>query len=192
MPWIPLLLVSLGSMFLMNVLAILIGNMVPLLLVRGIVDWIGFFCFLGFGILNLYDGCNKESKTVVEEYNEEMSENAHHYSRLRGGEYDEMVQEENGKPVKYKSLAGLCGELFTSLLVSELGDKSEIATITIAALYNVYGVLIGTTVAYLLTILIGAFIGHVVGQYITEKTMCIIGGLLFLGFALEILITKLF
>ena len=177
---VPLLFTSLGSMLFMNILAILVGNMIPLLLVRDIVDWIGFFCFLGFGILNLYDGCTKESRTVIEEYNEEIEENDNQYNQLIEGENDIIRNDQSGQ---FKSLSKLCGELFVSLLLSELGDKSEIATITIAAIYNVYGVLIGTTAAYLLTILIAAFIGKVVGQYITEKSMCIIGGVLFLGFA---------
>ena len=194
MHWLPLLATSLGAMFCMNLLAIGVGYMVPLLLVRGIVDWIGFFCFLGFGIMNLYEGFHKESKTVVEEFNEEINENDHQYSRLRQGEHTNVTQtlSRTGKPAKVKGLGSLCFELFTFLLLSELGDKSQIATITIAAIYNIYGVIIGTTVAYLCTILIAGLIGHTVGKFITEKTMCIVGGFLFLAFALEILIIKLF
>ena len=35
----------------------------------------------------------------------------------------------------------LCGELFGFLCLSELGDKSQISTVTIAAVYNLYAVL---------------------------------------------------
>ena len=194
MHWFPLLGTSLGAMFCMNLLAIAVGYMIPLLLVRGIVDWIGFFCFLGFGIMNLYEGFHKESKTVIDEFNEELNVNDHQYSRLRKAETKnvDFTLSRSGKPAKVKELGSLCFELFTFLLLSELGDKSEIATVTIAAIYNIYGVLIGTTTAYFCTIIIAGLIGHTVGQYITEKTMCIVGGFLFLAFALEILIMKLF
>ena len=183
MHWLPLILDSLGAMFFMNILAIAVGCMVPLLFVKGIVDWIGFGCFLGFGILNIYEGFTKESRTVSEEFKEEINTNDDQYSKLN---------EIEGENKTGKSLGGLCVELFTFLVLSELGDKSEIATITIAAVYNTYGVIIGTTLAYFGTILIATFIGCSIGHYITEKMMLIIGGFVFLAFALEILISKLF
>ena len=183
MHWLPLILDSLGAMFFMNILAIAVGCMVPLLFVKSIVDWIGFCCFLGFGLLNLHEGFTKESKTVSEEFKEEINTNNDQYSRLN---------EANEENKAGKSLGGLCVELFTFLVLSELGDKSQIATITIAAVYNTYGVIIGTTLAYFGTILIATFIGHSIGHYITERMMCIVGGFLFLAFALEILISKLF
>ena len=86
----------------------------------------------------------------------------------------------------------LCAELFGFLYLSEFGDKSEISTVTITAIYNVYGVLVGTMLAYLGAIGIAAFIGVYIGQFLTEKMMTIIGGLLFIGFAIQILIIKLF
>ena len=44
---------------------------------------------------------------------------------------------------------GLCLALFFTFLLSDIGDKSQIATITIAAIYNLYGVILGTTLAFL-------------------------------------------
>ena len=86
----------------------------------------------------------------------------------------------------------LCVELFGFLCLSELGDKSEISTVTIAAVYNLYAVLIGTMVAYFLTIIIATFLGLVIGKFLTEKMMTIIGGILFICFAIQILIIKIF
>ena len=43
--WFPLLLTSLLSMGLMNILAIFLGYLVPLILVKDVIDWIGFFVF---------------------------------------------------------------------------------------------------------------------------------------------------
>ena len=85
----------------------------------------------------------------------------------------------------------LCAELFGFLCLSELGDKSEISTVTIAAVYNLYAVLIGTMVAYFACILIATFLGLVIGKFLTEKRMTIIGGILFICFAIQILIIKI-
>lgn len=184
MHWIPLILTSLFSMYFMNILAIVAGMTVILLIPRSLIDWIGFFCFLFFGIFWVYEGMGMESKSVKEEYEEEMNENAANYNSL--------VNDEDRNHNNDKSTWKLCLELFAFLCISEFGDKSEISTVTIAAVYNIYGVLLGTMIAYFFAIVIAAFLGHVVGQYLTEKMMSIIGGILFIGFAVQILIIKLF
>ena len=46
--WFLLLVTSFLSMGLMNILAIFIGYLVPLLLVKELIDWIGFFFFFNF------------------------------------------------------------------------------------------------------------------------------------------------
>ena len=181
MHWLPLVLTSLFAMYFMNLIAIVAGYTVILLVPRNLLDWIGFACFLVFGLFWVYEGMKMESKSVKEEYDEEMQETENNYS---------LVNEEGNR--NQKSVWWLCAELFGFLCVSEFGDKSEISTVTIAAVYNFYAVLVGTMIAYFFAIVIAAFLGHYIGQYLTEKMMSIIGGLLFVGFAVQILIIKLF
>ena len=181
--WIPLVLTSLGAMYFMNILAIVAGYTVILLIPRSVIDWIGLFCFLFFGLFWVYEGMNMESKSVKEEYEEELEGNENNYN---------LVNEEDDKNKNSKSVWLLCAELFGFLCISEFGDKSEISTVAIAAVYNLYAVLIGTMLAYFFNIVIAAFLGHYIGQYLTEKMMSIIGGLLFVGFAIQIIIIKLF
>ena len=181
MHWIPLVLTSMLSMYLMNILAIVAGYTIILLIPRYIIDWIGFFCFLLFGIFMINEGMEMDNKSVKEEYEEEIQENEANYNLVND-------QENNNK----KSVWWLCVELFGFICLSEFGDLSEISTITIAAVYNLYAVLIGTMIAYFCAIVIAAFLGHCVGKYLTEKTMSIIGGLLFIGFAIQMLIIILF
>jgi len=188
MHWIPLILTSLFAMYFMNILAIVAGYTVILLIPRSLLDWIGFFCFLLFGIFSVYEGMEMESKSVKEEYEEEMNKN----NGEGEGDYSLMKKEGSSGDNNKKSLWLLCLELFGFLCLSEFGDKSEISTVTITAIYNVYGVLVGTMLAYLFAIGIAAFLGISVGKYLTEKMMNIIGGLLFIGFAIQILIIKLF
>ena len=183
MHWVPLILTSLFAMYFMNLLAIVAGYTVILLIPRSLIDWIGFFCFLLFGIFCVYEGLNMESKSVTEEYEEEIQRTESNYL---------LVSDENKDQNNKESTWKLCLELFGFLCLSEFGDKSELSTVTIAAVYNIYGVLIGTMLAYFCAIAIAAFLGHWAGKFLTEKMMNIIGGILFIGFAVQILIIKLF
>ena len=177
--WFLLLLTSFLSMGLMNILAIFIGYLVPLLLVKELIDWIGFFCFLIFGIMSINESLNMESTTLHEEIIKQQEEDEKNYQKLPDSE------ESN------KSTFSTCLELFSFLCLSEIGDKSEITTIAITAMYNFYGVVIGTMLAYFCTIILAIFLGHILSKYITEKRMNIIGGVIFLLFALEILLYKI-
>ena len=183
MHWVPLILTSLFAMYFMNLLAIVAGYTVILLVPRSLIDWIGFFCFLLFGIFCVYEGLNMESKSVTEEYEEEIQRTESNYL---------LVSDENKEQNNKESTWKLCLELFGFLCLSEFGDKSELSTVTIAAVYNLYAVLIGTMLAYFCAIAIAAFLGHWAGKFLTEKMMNIIGGILFIGFAVQILIIKLF
>ena len=186
MHWLPLIITSMLAMAFMNLLAIVAGYTVILLIPRNLIDWIGFTCFLFFGIFCVYEGISMESKTIHDEYQEEMTDQGKDY-QLANDEENHNIEEK-----KEKSMWVLCVELFGFLCLSELGDKSEISTVTIADVYNLYAVLIGTMVAYFLTIIIATFLGLVIGKFLTEKMMTIIGGILFICFAIQILIIKIF
>ena len=82
---------------------------------------------------------------------------------------------------------GLCLALFFTFLLSDIGDKSQIATITIAAIYNLYGVILGTTLAFLLTCALGIICGNYICEKISTKNIMFIGGTIFLIFAGELL-----
>ena len=116
MHWIPLILTSLFAMYFMNLLAIVAGYTVILLIPRSLIDWIGFATFLAFGIYCVYEGLHMESKSVQEEYEEEIQRTESNYNSL--------VNEEDRKTNK-DSTWKLCLELFGFLCLSEFGDKSE-------------------------------------------------------------------
>ena len=188
MHWLPLIITSMLSMALMNILAIVAGYSVILLIPRNLLDWLGFLCFLGFGVFSIWEGIGMESKSVQEEYEEQKEVEEKKDQLIIKQDMNEIHEISD---VDEKNTWQLCLELFWFLCLSELGDKSEISTVTIAAVYNLYAVLIGTMVAYFATILIATFMGLFIGKFLTEKMMTIIGGILFIFFAIQILIIKI-
>ena len=182
--WLPLLITGLLAMGLMNILAIGVGYLVPLILVKGLIDWIGFACFFLFGIFSIYDYFTMDSKKLHEVVLDEQEEQANAYKSYT--DTDLIVQSPNQNSNTFAN----CCELFGLLCASELGDKSEITTIAIAAIYNLYGVLVGTMLAYFSTIVLAVLLGHILCKYLSEKSMSLIGGIIFLLFALQILLYK--
>ena len=78
------------------------------------------------------------------------------------------------------------------LCLSDFGDKSQIAVITMAAIYDLYGILIGSTLALLGTVTIAVLFGTWICDKISTKILFLIGGILFLIFGCELLINILY
>lgn len=179
--WLPLLLTSCIALGTMNILAIAVGYLVPMLIVKSIVNWIGFACFLFFGLYSIYESFQMKSETIADKLSECKKDDDLNYKDIEAGDEDKVD----------KGVFQICLELFVALTLSEMGDKSQITTVAIAALYNVYGVLIGTSLAYFCTILIAIVCGHFLSKYVSEKQMTLIGGIIFLLFSIQLLLVQL-
>jgi putative Ca2+/H+ antiporter (TMEM165/GDT1 family) len=76
--------------------------------------------------------------------------------------------------------------LFAALglvFVAELGDKTQMVALTFGARHKLTPVLIGVALAYMATNLLSVLIGGLLGATLPTRAIGIVGGLLFLGFA---------
>lgn len=184
--WFPLLITSILALGFMNVIAVSIGYLLPLLLLKEVVDWIGFACFVLFGVFSIYEACNEEAETVEDKLIETQKEEERSYTDIEAHN-----RNNNSSSSSSASWFSNCVQLCWLLIVSEIGDKSEITTIAIAALYDLTGVLVGTMLAYVCTIIMAIALGKFISKYITETQMNMIGGIIFLLFAMQILLGKM-
>lgn len=74
-------------------------------------------------------------------------------------------------------------QAFTLTFLAEWGDRSQIATIALAASKNPYGVIIGGLFGHAFCTGIAVLGGRMLAAKISERTVAIIGGVLFLCFA---------
>ena len=74
------------------------------------------------------------------------------------------------------------------LSCEEWGDKSQITAIALAANYNSLSVILGGSLAYIACIFIALVLGTLVQKVLNERALNIIGGILFIGFAVYMLI----
>ena len=77
-----------------------------------------------------------------------------------------------------------------SFLGAEWGDRSQIATVSLAAVYNPVGVTVGAVVGHMLCTGTAVVGGQLLAMRISQRTVAIAGGLLFLAFALNSVITN--
>lgn len=79
-------------------------------------------------------------------------------------------------------------EAFTLTFLAEWGDRSQLTTIILAARENVAGVTLGGTLGHAICTGIAVLGGRIIAQRISVRTVTLVGGVVFLLFALSALI----
>ena len=80
--------------------------------------------------------------------------------------------------------------LIYTILVAECGDRSQISSVLLASVFNFSGVMIGTTFALIISIILAVYFGDNISKYISEKYLNYIAGGFFFIFGIEILLVK--
>lgn len=79
---------------------------------------------------------------------------------------------------------------FTSILFGEFGDRSQIVTIVVTSIFNTYGVILGTSLAYLSSVIFAVYFGKIITKNISEKMITITSGLLLIIISINIFLFK--
>lgn len=194
-----------ATMLSMNAISLLIGYSLPFLLYREYIDWIGIFVFLFFGLVLFYQGLTMESKYIDEEYEEVVREiRSRSSSILKDSQTVEIenkdlqenildIKDEESTLIKTKKRGNTlpATAYISSLIVAELGDRSQITAIVIGAINNFYGVLLGTSLAFIVCIITAIFFGNFLKRVLTNKELTLIGAVIFLIFSFLYLLEKL-
>ena len=201
LPLLTLFFVSLSSVLLMNYLSILIGYYLPKLIPQIYMEIIAFILFTSFGILSLIE--SRKEKEIIIEF-KELNDSENDYSLMNEElETDLESNKELLFPTRMRSNSistidfnvnndsnfGLITAIFFALCLSDVGDKSQLAIVTMAAIYNIYGILLGSTIALLGTVTLAVLFGNWLTEKISPKKLLFIGGLIFLAFGGETLIS---
>jgi len=191
------------TMLSMNFLNLLIGFSLPFLLYRDYIDWIAIFIFLFIGIILLYQGLTMKSKYIDEEYEEVVNEFRSRSSSVfktspiveieNKDLQEKMLEKKDQEPavIRGQSNAITASAYITSLIVAELGDRSQITAIIIGAIDDFYGVLLGTSFAFILCIITAIFFGNFLKKVLTNKELTLISAGVFLLFSLVYSLEKL-
>ena len=67
--------------------------------------------------------------------------------------------------------------------ISEMGDRSQLAAITLAATYGVMSVILGGFLGHTICTFLAAVCGNYIAGRVSERCINFTGGIVFLGFA---------
>ncbi len=179
------ILITSAAMCSLNFVSLSIGFLLPLFLYRNIIDWIGIVIFLVFGIMMLHEALSEEKNESLVNDLEDLQKELEHEKEIEDIE-NKKKDAELKEPLNSKNR-----KIFTSrwayvsgLIIAEMGDKSQISAIVLGAINNFYGVLLGTTLAFILCIVLSSITGKELSAKLTHKQLTILGGSMFLLFAL--------
>nr|WP_228035081.1 TMEM165/GDT1 family protein [Oculatella sp. LEGE 06141] len=151
----------------MTVLSVLLGQAVSVL-PQIYVQYAEVLLFAVFGFKLLYDasqmpaaGCNSEEQQEAEAV---------------------VTQAEAKLPKRHTGMA-IVTEAFVLTFLGEWGDRTQLATIVLAASNNPFGVAAGATLGHAICAAIAVACGKFICGRISERTITSLGGVLFLIFA---------
>jgi putative Ca2+/H+ antiporter (TMEM165/GDT1 family) len=171
----------------MTILSALMGVIVPNILSVRVTQWLAVILFFGFGAKILRDTL----KTSGEESSEDEMAEA---QAALGKKSDDV---ETGSSASSNSermtpaanrwkrcLNPVLVQAFTLTFIAEWGDRSQVATIALAAAKNAYGVTVGGILGHAICTGGAVLSGNMIAQRVSHKTVNIVGGSLFIFFSL--------
>ncbi|HEY9763315.1 MAG TPA: TMEM165/GDT1 family protein [Trichocoleus sp.] len=124
--------------------------------------------FLGFGLKLLFDASHMSGKETLEDEQKEAAE---------------TLEESGGLPALISPWS-IMTKAFSLTFLAEWGDRTQLATITLAAGNNPFGITIGATLGHTICAAIAVVCGGMLAGRLSEKTLTLIGGGLFILFGL--------
>lgn len=156
-----------AALFVMTVLSVAIGQVVTIF-PEHYVQGISVALFLGFGLKLLYDASRVAGSGSLEDEQADALE----------------AVEAREAGVSTWSIKMVLVEAFSLTFVAEWGDRTQFATIALAAANHPVGVVLGATLGHAICAAIAVACGKLIAGRISERWLTLVGGLLFIVFGL--------
>lgn len=188
-PQLTIFLGAISALAIMTVLSAGIGFALPTLLPRQYTHYAATVLFVYFGVKLLKDGLQMVSKGEGVGPSDELEEVE---QELKDKNEDAGVDEAgNGAAApayKNSATSQIFWQALTLTFLAEWGDRSQIATIALASAKDPFGVTAGGILGHSLCTGLAVVGGKAIAGRISERNVLMIGGLLFLAFAVHAVI----
>ncbi|RNF12200.1 putative membrane protein [Trypanosoma rangeli] len=176
---------ALGALASMTVISALMGVVVPNVLSVRVTKALAVVLFFAFGGKALYDEFAKRGEGNAES-GDEMTEAAAIIRRKDPNTYIETGDSGSNPGTHFRrwyALPPVLVEAFALTFVAEWGDRSQLATIALAASKNAFAVTSGGILGHAVCTGVAVLCGNMTARYVSMRTVNIVGGLLFIFFA---------
>jgi len=147
--------------------------------------------FLIFGLKMLKEGYDMSPDEGQEEYEEVQADLRKKDEELERSDPETGIVRTPQRRLLYSFASRIFIQAFTMTFLAEWGDRSQIATIILGAREDVVGVVIGGSLGHALCTGLAVLGGRFVAQKISVKTVTLVGGVVFVIFALTSLLMPL-
>ena len=186
------LVVFCGAMLalgIMTLLAGLLGAWLPRLLSRQATAIISIVSFGFFGIKLLRDGCLMDDANAIEELSDVQQE-------ITAKEKDAVVLNDQSSDRTHSFCKKWTIDMvqavvnpvfllcFCSVFLAEWGDRSQFATIALAASMGAAPVMVGAFLGHAVCTCLAVISGQIIAAHISMKVVTLASGAIFFGFAI--------
>lgn len=192
-----------SALVLMTFLSAVIGHVLPTLLSPTITRFAASFLFLVFGfnllreafIVNKDQGIEKEMAEVEEEFSVQMLNERNSIETADKSEKEYTKKKspcEQLKNLATYALSPIWIQIFMMTFLGEWGDRSQIATIALAAGGDYVLVILGGCIGHLICTSIAVVCGHLLAKKISMRTVLLGGSCAFFIFSFMYLYDALY
>lgn len=168
---------ALAALSAMTILSAVIGKAFPLLLDKRYTSVAAACLFAYFGLHLFRDWYRMRGQELGE--NEELTEVEEELNRDKHSD----VKQSWYRYAQFSALSPVFMKALSMTALAEWGDRSQIATIALAASKDVYGVILGGIIGHGICTGIAVVGGRLLATKISERAVALMGGVMFLSFA---------
>ncbi|MBE9077535.1 TMEM165/GDT1 family protein [Romeria aff. gracilis LEGE 07310] len=150
-----------AALFAMTVLSVLLGQFATVF-PRHYVEWVTVALFFGFGFRLLYQAICQSGQLKREA--------------------TAAAETVGYQPSSQIAIGSLLSKAFTLTFVAEWGDRTQLATITLAAAHPPVSVIAGATLGHAICAAIAVACGRLLCGRMSERRLTALGGILFMVF----------
>ncbi|XP_073023704.1 GDT1-like protein 4 isoform X1 [Primulina huaijiensis] len=176
----------LGALIVMTILSAVVGWAAPNMISRKWTHHVTTLLFLGFGFWSLWDAFNGGETEELAEVEKELNADV----KVNGGETtkndkDSDKLKKQSRPFLAQFFSPILLKAFSITFFGEWGDKSQLATIGLAADENPLGVVLGGILGQALCTTAAVLGGKSLAKQISEKIVALSSGVLFIVFGIQ-------
>ncbi|GMS87408.1 hypothetical protein PENTCL1PPCAC_9583, partial [Pristionchus entomophagus] len=160
------------------------------LIPRAVTYYVSTALFFLFGLKMLHEGWHMSGSEGQEEFEEAQADVQQREMNMDSGKLLDMEAgaaraDKNSAWAIFSFVSTIFVEAFTMTFLAEWGDRSQLTTIILGAREDIAGVIIGGVLGHALCTGIAVMGGKLVAQRISVRTVTLVGGVVFLIFALS-------